>query len=292
MPHRSLLLVPRLHAALARQKAAIEKILARAADGFSSEDLHDVRVALRRTSGIAQLARGVPSKGDGDALHAAARDLRRLLSGSRTAEVSRALLEERAKKDKGHAPLLRRFARELGDGNGHPSRRDLAIRVALLRAAFARREADLTPGRKARSIGPGAPLERALRERVEKRLAKKRKAMLKIGVPDTESVHALRIAAKQLRYALEPLRDVLPGAEELLDALRAFQTVAGDAHDRIELADLVGKRAEKLAARDRVGGASVSAALGREASRCVGQAQLAAPGLLALVQRARLTLPR
>src|SRR5512140_356004 len=98
MPLRAPLIVPRLHAALARQKAVIEKILARAHDGFSADDLHDIRVALRRTSAIAQLARGVPAKGDGDALHAAARDLRRLLSGTRTSEVSRRLLLARSKK--------------------------------------------------------------------------------------------------------------------------------------------------------------------------------------------------
>lgn len=284
--------MPLFQAALARQKAAVECALARLPDGLSADDLHDVRVALRRTSALAQLSRGVPEKGDGAALHEAARALRRVLSRSRTSEVSRALLEKRARRSRAHAPLLRRLIRALGAAAERPGRRRLARQVARLRFAFARRTAQLNPFGSRASFGPRAPLEEALRARAEKRLATRRRNLLDIGAPKPEQVHAMRIAAKQLRYELEPLQAHVADARALLDALKEFQDLAGDAHDRVELRDAVERSAAALPPREARAAADLVAALSREAARALARAEEAAPKLLGIVRRARLRLPR
>src|SRR5204863_6871887 len=51
------------------------------------------------------------------------------------------------------------------------------------------------------------------------------------GSGDREAAHAARIAAKHLRYVLEPVAPAAPGAEWLLSRLEELQDVLGALHD-------------------------------------------------------------
>ena len=56
------------------------------------------------------------------------------------------------------------------------------------------------------------------------------------------------IAAKRLRYLIEPLRDLTPSAAPLLDSLKALQETSGRLHDAHVLGALLRQQAEVAAA--------------------------------------------
>lgn len=64
---------------------------------------------------------------------------------------------------------------------------------------------------------------------------------------DQTCAHEARIAAKHLRYALEPIMDIVPGAVPLVDRLRALQDTLGELHDAHLLAGLVADAMEDAA---------------------------------------------
>ena len=51
------------------------------------------------------------------------------------------------------------------------------------------------------------------------------------SLADREAIHEARIAAKRLRYLLEPFERELPGAPLLVDGLRSLQRLLGQIHD-------------------------------------------------------------
>lgn len=64
---------------------------------------------------------------------------------------------------------------------------------------------------------------------------------------DRKCAHEARIAAKHLRYALEPVMDIVPDAVPLVDRLRAIQDTLGELHDAHLLAALVADAMEAAA---------------------------------------------
>ncbi|HEY6060711.1 MAG TPA: CHAD domain-containing protein, partial [Gemmatimonadales bacterium] len=69
-----------------------------------------------------------------------------------------------------------------------------------------------------------------------------------VRAPEDEEAHLARIAAKRLRYLLEPLRPAIPAGTALLVRLQSLQDRLGDLHDTIELAHQVRAAAEAAAA--------------------------------------------
>ena len=55
-------------------------------------------------------------------------------------------------------------------------------------------------------------------------------------IADDAHAHAARIAAKRLRYVLEPLEDELPSVSPVIHRLKELQTLLGDFHDSHRLA--------------------------------------------------------
>jgi CHAD domain-containing protein len=70
------------------------------------------------------------------------------------------------------------------------------------------------------------------------------------SVADEERAHEARIAAKRLRYLLEPLRRELEGAGELISRLKDLQELLGALHDVAVLAAEL-RRALELASTER-----------------------------------------
>ena len=248
-PVRSSRLLQRLRRALQVQRRRIERV--QAAGG--KEAIHDLRVALRRTSALARLGRGVPRGEASRALQGHSRDLRRALSLHRSQEVTAGILEERFEEDPKRRAAARAAARRIL-GRRSP-RSALAVpafvrKMERLRSLFDEREREL-----ALLVRPGAASPAALRaadrlnRRAARRLVKLGNALLDAGPPTRTTLHPFRIAAKRLRYALELLEEAVPGAPVLLRTLRNFQDLSGDAHDRMELACSV----RRLAAPSRPG---------------------------------------
>jgi len=238
-------LVAHLAAAISAQRTRIEEVLARAERLDDEKVLHDLRVALRRTAAVAKLTRGFPGRDSGEPLRAAARDLRRFLSPHRTLEVSVARLSTRFRRDPARHAVARKLAARIAPppGDATASARDGHRLLTALRAAFSLRDAELS--HLSRPFAAGGPTrnDEALARLVRRRLRKRRKRFLDAGIPERETLHPLRIAAKDLRYGLEFIRELVPGAHGLLGEFQRFQDVAGDAHDRIELIRVVGDAA-------------------------------------------------
>ncbi len=248
-PVRSTRLLPRLLKALHLQRWRIEQVLASGGD----EAVHDIRVALRRTASLARLGRGVPAAAVSRALQRRARNLRRALSAHRSQEVSAALLLERFNDDPGRRAAARAAARRIFGGPPPGSALQAAAflrRVDRLRVLFDARERELSRLIRAVdvSVAGGSAADR-LDRRAARRLRKLAARLGEAGPPRRPTLHAFRIAAKQLRYTLEFLEEAVPGAQSLLQSLRQFQDLSGDAHDRMELAAAV----RRLATMSRPG---------------------------------------
>lgn len=261
-------LVAHLAATISSQRARIEEVLARAERLDDERVLHDLRVALRRTAAVAKLTRGFPEHDSALPLRRTSRDLRRFLSPHRTLEVSVARLRVRFRRDPArHAVALRLAARLGPETDRKETGRSGDVRLAALRAAFAIRAAELSrfsrPFAGVVASGTDARLARLVLRRLEKRRTK----LLEGGIPDREDLHATRIAAKDFRYGLELVRDFVPDTAPVLAALRKFQDTAGDAHDRLELAALVGRAARTPAERRSI--RLLVPALSRDASRAL-----------------------
>ncbi|MFI5181887.1 MAG: CHAD domain-containing protein [Thermoanaerobaculia bacterium] len=277
-------LVAHLAATVSAQRARVEEVLARAERLDDERVLHDLRVALRRTAAVAKLTRAFPMRDSAEPLRRTARDLRRFLSPHRTLEVSAARLRVRFRRDPGrHAAALQLAARLQPAPDPQGDGRDGDVRLAALRAAFAIRAAELSRFSSpfAGVVASGA--DNRLARTVLRRLEKRRTRLLKGGVPDRESLHPTRIAAKDFRYGLEFVRGFVPGTGLLLASLRRFQDAAGDAHDRLELVGLVSRAAKTPAQRRSMG--LLVPALSRDASRGLLAARREAETLLARIAR-------
>lgn len=209
----------------------LRALSARARAGGDAELVHDVRVELRRLEALARLFRGVPGKGNGEAVREAARALRVRLSPLRSEEVGRELLAARAGEAGASLATvvfpgtLPAVCVEAADVAGVT--RAVSGWRRLLASAF---DGPFSP----RAEGEAAVLER-MRRRLRRRLGELRSLL----PPKARTLHAARIAAKRVRYALEAVEPVEPDVFPLLRLLRSFQDAAGDAHDLGELAALV-----------------------------------------------------
>jgi CYTH domain-containing protein len=72
----------------------------------------------------------------------------------------------------------------------------------------------------------------ALAPRVRAATEELRKHLRRISsIDESREEHEARIAAKRLRYLLEPIMKVVPGVVEIVDRLKSLQDVLGDLHD-------------------------------------------------------------
>ncbi len=278
-------LLASLTALLTKRRAELESLLARSAGAPEGEALHDVRVVLRRTVSLARLTRDVPRRNAGEPLRRAARDLRRALGARRSHEVAASILSSRFRKDpRRRAAAARVAARLLAVAGKAAPPGDLDVLLAELRTEFAARDASL-----ARLASPLASsslgrTNRRLAKAVQKRLSGRARRLVERGLPDAGNVHAARREARDLRYGLELAP--LPGAARLGELLAAFQSAAGDAHDRLELIDLVRKTAGALAPRRRREALRLLPAVLADAERTLARARRVAQELLGPLRRA------
>jgi len=225
----------------------------RLADTADAEALHDFRVALRR---LRSALRAYAPYLRGGVKKSLARGLRALAGatgGGRDAEVLLAWVEAQAehiapRERTGVAWLTGALARRRDEGYA-AVRGDVAPRFALLEAGLrAGLEVYAVPMRlgERRSVRTLADALAALVRGHGEELGEKLAAVL--AVHDEEPAHDARISAKRLRYLLDPLRDRLPGARELLRELKELQDALGELHDLQVLAREIGDAAAHAAA--------------------------------------------
>ncbi len=279
-------LLPHLAATVSAQRTVVEQVLARADRLDDPRVLHDLRVALRRTAAVAKLTRGFPDESSGEPLRVAARNLRRSLSPSRTLEVAAGILGTRFRRD----PRRRKPAETLAalivphEKARRPRRRSGDRGLAALRRAFSLRDAELARLARPFFFAPVTAADASLAKLVRARLRKKKRRIIFSGLPDEISLHAARIAAKDLRYSLEFVRHLIPGVPELLPAFQRFQDAAGDAHDRIELIAIVERVSSRRSVALRRAARTILPVLRLDAARTLRRAQGSARGLFRLLE--------
>lgn len=231
---------------------------ARLHEDDDAEALHDFRVAVRRLRSTVrayekQLATAVPKK--------RARALKAIqteTSGARDAEVIAAwLAAEREHLDAAGREAADRLVDLFRDQRGAT---DDAGATERARDAFTKLEPRLRRRLALVPLDHGAMAPPSLGV-VAAGLARLHAAQLAssieviAGPDDAERAHAARIAGKRLRYLLEPLRERVPAASELVRRLKGLQDVLGELHDLHVALD-------RVAAASKTGGASPPEASG------------------------------
>jgi len=219
---------------LARSRLASRRLGARE----DAEGLHDFRVALRRLRSWLRAYRTHLGKSVPRRSRRALKDLATATNAGRDAEVQLAWVEQAtrgwsADRLPGVAWLVGRLE----------ERRDQAYRRALRRVGSRYLGIERTLRARLRSRAGDSPerFGHVAAGLIQAHAAGLRDRLSEIsGAGDQAAIHAARIAAKRLRYLLEPLSRYREDVNPLIDQLRALQDLLGELHDlhliRAELA--------------------------------------------------------
>jgi CHAD domain-containing protein len=219
----------RIEAALREQQRQLRAAAARLPDS-GSDDVHDGRVAARRMRSLLKTFRPMLDARCARLMRADLRSFARSLALVREADVRRDLLVELSASDPGLAAEdLQRLATLLDD-RCLEARSSLARHVAepgwAAIAAAVQSEAAIADLR----IRPDVTLGDLLVRISDSWTAAVR--YLESEPSDAAGLHALRLALKHCRYALDPVADVAPDeVGQLLRRLRAAQDGIGEHRD-------------------------------------------------------------
>jgi CHAD domain-containing protein len=218
---------------LARAAAARDRLV----QGTDPEALHDYRVELRR---LRSCLRAYRKQVRGTVTRKSFRQLRRLTrgtSGSRDLEVHLAWLgqqlEEAGESDRpGMSWLIGRF-----DAARDQAWNEMQTQDSLLFPRVHRRLARQLSRFRTTIRLDGVPRElstaaaTAVRIRATSERLRDRLRWILRGYASETEIHRARIAAKHLRYLLEPFAAWIPDGDVVAERLKALQNVFGDAHD-------------------------------------------------------------
>ena len=152
------------------------------------------------------------------------------------------------------------------------------------------RRLEVYPSR-VRATDPEATFAAVTAERLRELTADLRARIGEVGEPgDQHAIHAARIAAKHLRYLLEPVASEVEAGESMIDRLKNLQDVLGAVHDAHVFAAEVAQ-AMVVAAGEHAQRLSSTVLTGDAGRRTLRRAQHdpARPGLLAVARRLRAT---
>ena len=208
----------------------------RLTDPNDAESLHDFRVGLRRLRSVLRAYRRELS----DTVRGKDRDLiatiARGTNDGRDAEVQLLWLEKRfeeapAKMRAGLEWLLPQVRTRM-DAGYTAARGDTSAHFAkaerTLRERLSYYDVRVQLGEPVRQPSFGEITADLLREHVGDLVARH---ALVTGAGEQENIHNTRIAAKRLRYLLEPLKGEVEGAGSLVKRLKDLQDVLGELHD-------------------------------------------------------------
>ena len=229
--------------------AALERL----DDPEDDEALHDFRVSVRR---LRSTLRAYRPHLKGSAPKKMRRRLGKLASATnagRDAEVQIAWLrpkaeqlgaEERAGAVGLLARLEERKDRSYADARHRIAEEFRALRAELIeRLASYRAEVRRPQGTQESYLHVTGGLAREHADELKASLSRVRTA------EDEAEAHRARIAAKRLRYLLEPIQRSVPGVKKLIKPLKELQDLLGDLHDTHVLAGKLAQALETAAAR-------------------------------------------
>lgn len=224
----------------------------RLSDPEDTEALHDFRVGLRRLRSCTRAYRAHLKDSVSKKIRQRLRDLTTATNAGRDAEVQLGWLQQQTGRLgpgelEGLAWLIGRLeGRKVEALNAVTS--DVADRFTKTasrlrpRLRTFRAEVRVGAGRDRRSFGP------VTGELVRSHAAALGEALRAMGgQQNAAEAHATRIAAKRLRYLLEPLVRRAPGIKRLVGRLKELQDVLGDLHDMQVLSQEIGSSLALLA---------------------------------------------
>ena len=225
---------------------------ARLASESDDEALHDFRVALRRLRSWERAFRPYLRDDLGKKLRRRLRNLARDTGDSRDLEVHLGwLADQRRSLGRRQRAGLDWLVLEMKDRKADADRvlaKDVDGRFTRLETRLARALESYRERIRLRKDGRAAPVPvfaEALAPRVRTQARDLERHLGHVRTErDVREGHEARIAAKRLRYLLEPVMKIIPGAADLVDRLKALQDVLGDLHD----AQVFGAEISKAAA--------------------------------------------
>lgn len=200
----------------------VPKEVAKAADGFGNEAVHDLRVALRRCRSMAEGFRAVDPQKDWKRMRRQATELFDSLGALRDCQVMMEWVDKLGAPDD---PITRRLLQHL-----HEQEPELKRQAESAMVRFDRRQWQnwirLLPQRTAR-LTAGSEVFQVLA--LEKLIAARRLEAPALKTLSTAPFHRLRIAVKKFRYVVE---NFLPQHHEAWkDGLKNVQDQLGEIHD-------------------------------------------------------------
>jgi len=241
----------------------------RLANESDYEALHDFRVALRRLRSWERAFRPYLRDDLGKKLRRRLRDLAHDTGDSRDLEVHLAwLADQRRSLGRRQRAGLDWLVSEMESRKADADRvleKDVDGRFTRLETRLARALESYRERIRLRKDGRAAPVPvfaEALAPRVRTAARELERHLGHVRTErDVREGHEARIAAKRLRYLLEPVMKIIPGAADIVDRLKALQDVLGDLHDAQVFGAEIAKAAMDAAA---VPNAAVSAAGGEQ----------------------------
>jgi CHAD domain-containing protein/CYTH domain-containing protein len=235
----------------------------RLALGQDDEALHDFRVALRRFRSWERAFRNYVRDDLSKKRRRQLRDLARDTGASRDLEVHIGwLTAQRGSLTRRQRPGLNWLLHHLDQrkaGADAALERDVDRRFTRLKTRLDRELSSYRERVALRTGGQPLPAEAfaaALAPRVLDQAASLRDHIGHVhSLVDETEAHEARITAKRLRYLLEPVAKLVPGAAALVDRLKSLQDVLGDLHD----AQVFGTEVERLAQSREVSAARADA---------------------------------
>jgi CHAD domain-containing protein/CYTH domain-containing protein len=231
----------------------VDASAARARLGTSDEEaLHDFRVALRRLRSWERAFRPYLRDDVSKKLRRRLRDLARDTGASRDLEVHLAWLREQRRslgrrQRAGLSWLLETLGRRKDEADA-ALYADVERRFKRLESRLSRQLGSYRERLRLRRNGQAAAqptFAQALVPRVRAAAVELRKHLDRVhSLADVRDGHETRIAAKRLRYLLEPVMRAVPGAVAVVERLKVLQDVLGDLHD----AQVFGEEIAQLAA--------------------------------------------
>lgn len=235
---------------LERAAGAREQLLA----GDRDEALHDFRVAIRRLRSLARVHRETLASDSPKKLLRRLRELTRDTNPGRDAEVQLAWLATigeglRPHERSGYRTLVSRLEERRDDCYRRVEReivRDFSALAEQLRARLATYRVAVALDEN----GTTATFADATREALGRERLELEAHLAGIGGADDDAAaHAARIAAKRVRYLLEPLGPWFAAVRPAVDQLKELQDLLGELRDGQLLAAELGRALAALESR-------------------------------------------
>ena len=287
----ALLRMPAPHTVRVVASGLLDALLAaheRFAEG-DAEGLHDLRVALRRLRSWMRAFRPELSDTVRGRTRRRLRAIASATNEARDAEVLLAFLEHQTglpSRPRATARALADLPERTRDDHARGLRRTLSRDLTKASHGLA---AELESWRERHAVDeprPVPPMSAVLADAIRHHARRAESALARLeSASKADDAHHARIAAKRLRYLLEPLDESL-GAAEPIRQLQAFQRELGDARDAHRIAMRLVREIGERAARDARRRALTSVGIAHDEEPSASETVVTRAGLTELARRA------